>query len=170
MGDLRSCFDSKGFPDSSDSKESAGSGRSPGEGNGNPFYYSCLENSMDSEAWWATVHGDTKNHTRPSHFIFFFSDSKREFLLVNHPRKPAPVPQPPIPYAGNGSTIPSAVPAKNPGVTPLFPPPDSPASPPGSIPMYPESIHVPSLFWSHYCHLSYCFTRYSHPTFIHLSE
>ena len=62
MGDLRSCFDSKGFPDSSDSKESAGSGRSPGEGNGNPFYYSCLENSMDSEAWWATVHGDTKSH------------------------------------------------------------------------------------------------------------
>ena len=74
------------------------------------------------------------------------------------------------PYAGNGSTIPSAVPAKNPGVTPLFPPPDSPASPPGSIPMYPESIHVPSLFWSHYCHLSHCFTRYSHPTSIHLSE
>ena len=31
-----------------------GSGRFPGEGNGNPLQYSCLENSMDREAWWAT--------------------------------------------------------------------------------------------------------------------
>ena len=34
-----------------------GSGRSPGEGNGYPLQYSCLENSMDREAWWAIVHG-----------------------------------------------------------------------------------------------------------------
>ena len=33
------------------------SGRSPREGNGNPLQYSCLENSMDREAWWAIVHG-----------------------------------------------------------------------------------------------------------------
>ena len=33
-----------------------GSGRSPGEGNGYPFQYSCLENSMDRGAWWGTVH------------------------------------------------------------------------------------------------------------------
>ena len=33
-----------------------GSGRSPGEGNGNPLQSSCLENSMDRGAWWATVH------------------------------------------------------------------------------------------------------------------
>ena len=33
-----------------------GSGRSPGEGNSYPFQYSCLENSMDREAWWGTVH------------------------------------------------------------------------------------------------------------------
>ena len=33
------------------------SGRSPGEGNGNPLQYSCLENPMDGGAWWATVHG-----------------------------------------------------------------------------------------------------------------
>ena len=33
-----------------------GSGRSPGEGNGNPLQYSCLENSMDREAWQGTVH------------------------------------------------------------------------------------------------------------------
>ena len=37
-----------------------GSGRSPREGNGNPFQYSCLGNSMDRGAWWAIVHGVTK--------------------------------------------------------------------------------------------------------------
>ena len=41
-----------------------GSGRSPGGGNGNPLQYSCLENSMDREAWWATVHGVIKSGTR----------------------------------------------------------------------------------------------------------
>ena len=41
-----------------------GSGRSHGEGNGNPLQYSCLENSMDREAWQATVHGVTKSRTR----------------------------------------------------------------------------------------------------------
>ena len=35
----------------------SGSGRSPGEGNGNPFQHSCLENPMDRRAWWSTVHG-----------------------------------------------------------------------------------------------------------------
>jgi len=35
----------------------SGSGRSPGEGNGNPLQYSCLENPMDRGDWWATVHG-----------------------------------------------------------------------------------------------------------------
>ena len=34
-----------------------GSGRSPGEGNGNPLQYSCLENAMDRGPWWAIVHG-----------------------------------------------------------------------------------------------------------------
>ena len=37
-----------------------GSRRYPGEGNGNPLQYSCLENSMDRGAWWATVHGVAK--------------------------------------------------------------------------------------------------------------
>ena len=56
-----------GFPHSSVSKESAcnagnlglipGSGRSPGERNGNLLQSSCLENSMDREVWQATVHG-----------------------------------------------------------------------------------------------------------------
>ena len=63
----------QGFPDSSDSKEFAcnagnlgsipGLGRSPGEGNGNPLQYSCLDNPMDRGAWWATVHGITKSQT-----------------------------------------------------------------------------------------------------------
>ena len=43
-----------------------GLGRSPGEGNGNPLQYSCLENSMDGGAWWATVLGVTKGQTRLS--------------------------------------------------------------------------------------------------------
>ena len=34
--------------------------RSPGEGNGKPLWYSCLRNLMDIKAWWATVHGVTK--------------------------------------------------------------------------------------------------------------
>ena len=62
----------------SDSKASAynagvlgsipGPGRSPGEENGNPLQYSCLENPMDGEAWWATVHGVAKSQTRLSDF------------------------------------------------------------------------------------------------------
>ena len=41
-------------------------GRSPGEGNGNQFHYSCLENTMDRRASWATVHGVVKSRTRLS--------------------------------------------------------------------------------------------------------
>ena len=41
-----------------------GSGRFPGERNGNPLQYSCLENPMDRGAWWATVHGVAKSQTR----------------------------------------------------------------------------------------------------------
>ena len=47
-----------------------GSGRSPGEGNGNLFLYSCLENPMDRGSWWATVHGVPKSQTRLSDFTF----------------------------------------------------------------------------------------------------
>ena len=63
----------RGFPGGSDSKESAcnagdldsipGSGRSPGEGTGNPLQYSCLENTIDREAWWAMVYGIAKSQT-----------------------------------------------------------------------------------------------------------
>ena len=41
----------------------SGLGRSPGEKHGNPVQYSCLENPMDTGAWWATVHGVTKSWT-----------------------------------------------------------------------------------------------------------
>ena len=41
-----------------------GSGGSPGEGNGNPLQYSCLENHMDRGAWWTTVHGVAKESNR----------------------------------------------------------------------------------------------------------
>ena len=61
------------FPGSSDGKASAcnagdpgsipGSGRSPGEGNGNLLQYSCLESPMDRGGCWATVHGTTKSWT-----------------------------------------------------------------------------------------------------------
>ena len=65
-----------GSPGGWDSKESAcnaedpgliaGMGRSRGVGNGNPQQYSCLENTMNREAQWATIHGATKSQTRLS--------------------------------------------------------------------------------------------------------
>ena len=61
------------FPHNSVGKESAcdagdsgsipGSGRSPGEGNGNPLHYSCLENPMDRGAWWVTSTGLQESDT-----------------------------------------------------------------------------------------------------------
>ena len=69
-----------GFPGGSDDKASAckvgdlgsipESGRTPGEENGNLLQYSCLENSMDEGAWWATVHGVTKSRTWLRSFTF----------------------------------------------------------------------------------------------------
>ena len=75
LEEINDTFDKilKGFPGGSDGKESAYkagdqdllsvSGRSPGEGNGYPFQYSCLENSMDRGAWQTMVHGVTKSWT-----------------------------------------------------------------------------------------------------------
>ena len=67
-----------GFPGGSDSEESAcnvgeqglitGSGRCPGEGNGNPFQYSCPENHINREARQSTVHGVPKSWTWLSNF------------------------------------------------------------------------------------------------------
>ena len=49
-----------------------GLGRFPGEGNGNPFQYSCLENPMDRGAWQATVYKVTKSQTRLNDFTLTF--------------------------------------------------------------------------------------------------
>ena len=48
-------------------------GRSYGEGNGTPLQYSCLENPMGREAWWAAVHGVAKSWIRLIHFTFTFT-------------------------------------------------------------------------------------------------
>ena len=49
--------------DMSDVDSIPGLGRSLGIGNGNPLYYSCLENSVDTGAWWATIHVLVKSQT-----------------------------------------------------------------------------------------------------------
>ena len=82
----KNVWDTGGFPGGSEDKASAcnagdpgsipGLGRSPGEGNGNPLQYSCLENPMDRGAWRATVHGVAKSRTRLSNFTFTFTSSK----------------------------------------------------------------------------------------------
>ena len=71
-----------GFPNGSDSKESAsnvrdpgsflGLGRSPGKWNGYPLQYSCLENSIDRGAWWTTVHGVAESDSAEHMFVFLF--------------------------------------------------------------------------------------------------
>ena len=53
-----------------DSGSIPGSGRSPGEGNGNPLQYSCLENPVEGGTWWATVHRVAKSRKRLSDFTF----------------------------------------------------------------------------------------------------
>ena len=68
-----------GFPSGLDGKESAcnagdpdlipGSGRSPREGYGTPLQYSCLDNSMDRGAQWATVYGVADKTERLTHFL-----------------------------------------------------------------------------------------------------
>ena len=81
------------FPGGSEVKESAcnagdlgsipGSGSSPGEGNGNPLQYSCLENPMDRGAWWATVHGVAKSRAQLSdltYLLMFYAN----ILKINY--------------------------------------------------------------------------------------
>ena len=81
-----------GFPGGSEVKASAsnagdpglipGSGRSPGEGNGNPLQYSCLENPMDRRAWWATVHRVAKSQLSDFTFTFITWFSSVQFSSV----------------------------------------------------------------------------------------
>ena len=82
-------------PGGSDSKESAwsvgdpgsipGWGRIPGEGNGNPLQYSCLENPMNRGAWWATVHGVTKSQTRLSNQAQHSSLEIQNYIVKTFP-------------------------------------------------------------------------------------
>ena len=59
-------------------------GRSPGEGNGIPLQYSCLENPMDRGGWEATVHGVAKSQPQLSDFTFFsFFHSRDEVTLAS---------------------------------------------------------------------------------------
>ena len=90
-----------GFLCSSVSKESAcsagdpgsipGLGRFPGEGNGNPLQYPCLENLMDRGAWWAAVHGIAKSQAQLSdeHLltigIHISSPSSASLPITPHP-------------------------------------------------------------------------------------
>ena len=82
------------FPGGSEVKASAcnagdvglipGLGRSPGEENGNPFQYSCLENPMDGGAWRATVRGVAKSRTRLSDFtsLHFIPGLRLQLILL----------------------------------------------------------------------------------------
>ena len=91
---LKHAVTTVGIPGGSDGKESAcnsedlgsapGSGRSPGEGNGNPLKYSGLGNSMDGGAWWAAVHGVAKSWTRLSEFTFTFHFHALEKEMATH--------------------------------------------------------------------------------------
>ena len=49
-----------------------GLGRSPEEGNGNPLWYSCLENPTDRGLWWVTVHGVAESQTWLNNYCFLF--------------------------------------------------------------------------------------------------
>ena len=77
-GLISKIYKQRAFPGGSDGKASSynardpgsisGSRRSSGEGNGNTLQYSCLENSMDGEVCWSTVHEVTKSRTRLNNF------------------------------------------------------------------------------------------------------
>ena len=85
-------MEGRGFPGGSEGKESAcnvgdlgsihGLRRSPGEGNGNPLQYSCLENPIDRGAWQITVHGVTKSQTWLSDSHFHFHKLKEWAILM----------------------------------------------------------------------------------------
>ena len=87
-----------------DTGSTPGSGRSPGEGNGNPLQYSCLENPMDRGACWATVHGVAESDTTERlHFmtlvskLLYSKGTLRQVLLVTVKKKQ----QPKYPSAGD---------------------------------------------------------------------
>ena len=89
-----------GFPGGSDDKESVcnaedlgsvpGSGRSPGEGHGNPLQCSCLENPTDRGAWGATVHGVSKESDMTEVIFTSTSGAKRLFLTLHKNKRGLP--------------------------------------------------------------------------------
>ena len=103
-----------------------GSGRAPGEGKGNPLHYSCLENSMDRGAWWATVHGVSKSRTRSKPHPRGPGSTPRALRVQSPPRDPGSTPvaqaPPPEPSGSNPHPVTQA------------PPPVAQAPPPGAAP------------------------------------
>ena len=57
-----------------------------GEGNGTPFWYSCLENPMGGGAWWAAVHGVAESRAQMSDFTFTFHSHALEKEMATHSR------------------------------------------------------------------------------------
>ena len=66
MGFPGGSLENNSLASTGDAHLNPGSGKSLGKGNGYPFQYSCLENSMDRQAWWTTVHGVAKSWSRLS--------------------------------------------------------------------------------------------------------
>ena len=104
------------FPGGSDGKASAynagdlglipRSGRSPGEGKGNPLQYSCLENLMDGGAWWATVHRVAKSRTGLSDFTFTFPGGSEVKASAWNAGDPGSIPESGrSPGEGNGNPL-----------------------------------------------------------------
>ena len=71
-------------PSSSSSSKMLTISDSNGEGSGTPLQYSCLENPMDGEVWWAAVHGVAKSPTRLSDFPFTFHFHALEKEMATH--------------------------------------------------------------------------------------
>ena len=88
---------------------SLGQEDSPGEAHGNPVWYSCLENSTDRGAWWATVHGATKSQTQLSDFTSITLQAHD----LQFPLQPPPDPSSSTPHLHSTShcnSLPLAIP------------------------------------------------------------
>ena len=93
-----------------------GSGRSPGEGNGNPFQYSCLNNPMDRGAWQATVHRLTKSQTRLKGLSMHIGISLLNSFVLCLAAQLCPILCDPVDCSPPGSSIHGGSSGKNTGV------------------------------------------------------